>query len=339
MDNIDRKLQVILYEPKTSMSYGSVVKKNFICLPSFEASAEKRLSYILVTKNRAQDLEKKLISLRDLVGPNDELIIVDGGSSDGTADLVSAYDDIIHIFISEPDINSGHAFNKGVMLARGKYVHWISDDDVTKRVGMEQAMQLMETHAEIDFLACGGRTYMVSQNRWRSFYFPPGINYGTRAEDPFILGACGTGFIIRRSSIAHIGLSPIDVVTNDKAYMAQCINQGGIVRFARIDLFDHIISEKSYSITGRKKLGEEREYLLRRYCAPSFFVKRRLKKIRFVRIVSLLWGSNLTAHFFYLAREQGLRSAMRQMPQAVHDYERKKKHHECSDPVWDGGLS
>ena len=321
------------------MPHGSTVKKDFVYLSSFEASAEKRLSYILVTKNRAQDLEKKLISLRDLVCPDDELIIVDGGSSDGTVDIVSAYDDIVHIFISEPDINSGHAFNKGVMLARGKYVHWISDDDVTKRVGMEQAMQLMETHAEIDFLACGGRTYTVSQNMWRSFYFPPGINYGTRVEDPFIFGACGTGFIIRRSSIARIGLSPIDVVTNDKAYMAQCINQGGIVRFARIDLFDHIISPQSYSIIGRKKLGEEREYLLRRYCAPSFFVKRRLKKIMLVRLFSLFWEGEVASSFFSLARERGLATAVTCMPRVIRNHERKKKHHVHPNPLWDGGFS
>ena len=86
----------------------------------FSAYYPKRLSYILTTKHRADFLDNALTEYRKLLGPNDEMIVIDGGSRDRTREVIEKHKDIVDCFISEPDINSFHAQNKGHFLARGK---------------------------------------------------------------------------------------------------------------------------------------------------------------------------------------------------------------------------
>ncbi|HEY4439453.1 MAG TPA: glycosyltransferase family 2 protein [Candidatus Elarobacter sp.] len=61
--------------------------------------------------------------------PNVEYIIVDGASTDDTAEVVARYGDRL-TFISEPDNGQSEAINKGFALARGRYVAWINSDDI-----------------------------------------------------------------------------------------------------------------------------------------------------------------------------------------------------------------
>jgi glycosyltransferase involved in cell wall biosynthesis len=58
-----------------------------------------------------------------------EYIIIDGGSSDKTMEIVRSYGDFISVIVSEPDQGLYDAMNKGLNIARGKYVHFLNADD------------------------------------------------------------------------------------------------------------------------------------------------------------------------------------------------------------------
>src|SRR5580704_16103038 len=88
-----------------------------------------RVSYVITTRNRCEYLDRILKNVSEFLGEKDELIIIDGGSTDGTAEVVFQNRDIVSVFVSEPDSSEGHALNKALFLARGRFIKPITDDD------------------------------------------------------------------------------------------------------------------------------------------------------------------------------------------------------------------
>jgi len=87
------------------------------------------VSIITVVWNRAGTLRRAFDSIRAQTYDNIEYIIVDGGSTDGTLDVIREYEDIIDLWISEPDRGIYDAFNKGIALASGDYIGILNSDD------------------------------------------------------------------------------------------------------------------------------------------------------------------------------------------------------------------
>lgn len=86
----------------------SIIIPTYNCENTFTIALKSVLS---------QDLEEK------------EIIIVDGGSSDGTLDLLNKYDQQIDYWISEPDNGIYDALNKGIDLANGEWLYFLGSDD------------------------------------------------------------------------------------------------------------------------------------------------------------------------------------------------------------------
>ena len=115
----------------------------------FEDYTSKRISFVLATKNRGEYLKKALHSCRSFITPEDELILVDGHSKDHTDEVVKESLDVVSVFVSEPDLSNPEGFNKGFLLARGKYIKTMSDDDVYYPEALEQAVKVMEENPEV----------------------------------------------------------------------------------------------------------------------------------------------------------------------------------------------
>jgi glycosyltransferase involved in cell wall biosynthesis len=90
------------------------------------------LSFVIVTRNKLPYLKLVLEKLLSNIQTDEELIVIDGASTDGTVEYVESFykDGLINVFISEPDKGEAHGCNKGILLASGEIVKLISDDDV-----------------------------------------------------------------------------------------------------------------------------------------------------------------------------------------------------------------
>jgi glycosyltransferase involved in cell wall biosynthesis len=87
------------------------------------------ISIITVCLNAARTLEQTLESVLDQAYPQLEYIVVDGGSTDGTLEIIEKYKSRLARVISEPDNGIYDAFNKGIRLASGDVVGILNADD------------------------------------------------------------------------------------------------------------------------------------------------------------------------------------------------------------------
>lgn len=239
----------------------------------FDSYSTKRISYILTTKNKAHFLDKALSSYRQLVKASDELIIIDGGSTDDTGRIIKKYANFVNIYVSELDINSAHALSKGMLLARGKYIKHLTDDDDIYPESMEKAIKVMEKHSEVDLLVCGGTK---QRGRYFSvFYVPEGANYGNDIGDVIKYGACGVGHVIRRKSLALSGLFPTDLAA-DATFPIHCIAAGLNVKFCRINLFHHPIYDHSTIVAKASEHARDFDKTISNYLSRKNYIKYRL---------------------------------------------------------------
>ena len=242
---------------------------------TFESHCKKRVSFVLTTKNRAQYLMSALERCRGLKGPHDELIVIDGQSSDNTKEIVEQYRDIVDIFVSESDISYAHAHNKGFLLASGKYIKELMDDDIFHPEGVEKAIRVLEEHPEIDLLLCGGTK--EQDGVIRSWYAPPGSNFGHSVEDVFMYpGAAGVLHFIRRSSLAKVGILSETRPMCDMAFVLEFISKGCTVKFCRINTIKNVRHSETASFKNQYKSELDKIRLAKKYCSPLFYIKWRL---------------------------------------------------------------
>lgn len=88
-----------------------------------------RLTVITVVYNNVKDIERTILSVANQDYRNIEYIIVDGGSDDGTVDIIKKHEQYISKWISEPDKGIYNAMNKGLAMASGEYVLFMNSGD------------------------------------------------------------------------------------------------------------------------------------------------------------------------------------------------------------------
>jgi len=88
-----------------------------------------KISIITTVYNNKQHIEKAILSVLSQTYHDIEYIVIDGGSSDGTVDVIKKYSNKIDKFISEPDKGIYDGLNKGIKLASGDVIGFLHSDD------------------------------------------------------------------------------------------------------------------------------------------------------------------------------------------------------------------
>ncbi len=100
------------------------------------------VSVVTPSLNQARYLREALESVRAQTHSPVEHVVVDGGSTDGTLEILAEYEGVR--WLSEPDRGQAHAVNKGVALAGGEIIGWLNADDAYEPHAVSDAVRMLE---------------------------------------------------------------------------------------------------------------------------------------------------------------------------------------------------
>lgn len=131
-----------------------------------------KISIITPNYNGDAYLEETIQSVLSQGYPNLEYIIIDGGSTDGSVDIIKKYESQLTYWVSEPDAGLYHAIQKGFERSTGDIMAWINSDDKYHPGAFSIAIELFNQFPQIEWLQGipsvydeQGRTVMVDHSK------------------------------------------------------------------------------------------------------------------------------------------------------------------------------
>ena len=178
------------------------------------------ISYIVATRNRLTFLKIALETLIKEIQAGEEIVVVDGDSTDGSKEYLQQLFEQrkIHQFVSEPDRNQAHAWNKAMLMAKGIVIKKIIDDDVFCYSAIRKCKDYMLGNAAVDAVISNdlSSTLVNYKEIQKHSRLPQFKNWLGRETPSFTFG--DVHMLIRKSSLAFIGLYNTNFVMMDWEY-------------------------------------------------------------------------------------------------------------------------
>lgn len=205
-------------DTKQRMAEGGLRTQNV-----FKKSSSNNPLITIVTAvyNNDETFQRCIDSVKAQTYPNVEYIVIDGGSPQGTQDILRANEDFIDYYVSEPDMGIYSAMNKGIRLARGEYICLLNSDDFYELDFVEKTLYIaLETPGITDVVYTD---YHVDTNLLVAQKIDEGLLFGH-------LHVCHNTFLTSRECYNRIGPYDEDFkIVSDAVWMRKAFRRG--VRF------------------------------------------------------------------------------------------------------------
>jgi glycosyltransferase involved in cell wall biosynthesis len=135
-----------------------------------------KVSIVTPSFNQADYLEATMRSVLDQGYPNLEYIVIDGGSTDGSVDIINRFRDRLSYWVSEPDSGQTEAINKGFDQASGEIFAWLNSDDLYKPGAIHEAVETFNQHPETGMIY-GDADFIDPEGKWLGTFSAAQTNY------------------------------------------------------------------------------------------------------------------------------------------------------------------
>jgi hypothetical protein len=152
-----------------------------------------RISLVTPVYNSARYLEATIQSVLSQAYPNLEYIIIDGGSTDGTLEIIGKYESQLHAWGSEPDRGMYDAVNKGFVLGSGDIMGWINASDLLHVRSLFTVGSVFRAFPQVEWITGRPTTFnedctaasILNLRRWSRYRFLAGDNRYIQQESTF----------------------------------------------------------------------------------------------------------------------------------------------------------
>jgi glycosyltransferase involved in cell wall biosynthesis len=223
-----------------------------------------KLSYVLTTYNKLPYFKLVLDNLIKNCEKDEEIIVTDGGSKDGTEQyLQELYKrGKIHKYISEKDCGEGHGFNKGMLMAEGKLIKLLSDDDAFLFDAIKKCKEYMLLHPEVDVLNTHGGWYDLSLDNDINIFtdiYLKWLQQWKETGKPFSF--CTLGIMLNRNSLPLLGLLNPSIARADAEYSLRITSLKIKLAWYTGVSYVRVLNSHSNSVVHSKKIQEETKRL------------------------------------------------------------------------------
>jgi glycosyltransferase involved in cell wall biosynthesis len=135
-----------------------------------------RLSIITINYNNAEELAKTMNSVLEQTWTDFEYLIVDGGSTDNSVEVIQNYQGKLSYWVSEPDTGIYNAMNKGIRKATGEYLLMLNAGDLLS--DKEVLALIFSTHTYEEDILAGDVYRAVNGKIFDKSYFPDVLTFG-----------------------------------------------------------------------------------------------------------------------------------------------------------------
>ena len=119
------------------------------------------ISIVTPSYNQGSYLEETILSVLEQGYPALEFFIFDGGSTDGSLDIIQKHQDQLTFWESKPDRGQSHAINKGFRMASGEIVAWLNSDDLLAPGALKVVAQAWQQNPGVGLIT--GQTEIIDQ--------------------------------------------------------------------------------------------------------------------------------------------------------------------------------
>lgn len=238
-----------------------------------------KVSVVTVCFNVVKDIERTMLSVINQTYPNIEYIVIDGGSTDGTVNVIKKHENQIFKWISEPDKGIYDAMNKGIKFATGEWIIFMNVGDVFYDSYVISNMQFDKYESDKN-VRCVYGDY-ISLHKIKTVE--------VRCENPFYsrtdylknpsMGFHHQSTFVRTSTAKRLLFDASHYkLCADYNMIYQIYNEGGL--FERIPLFVAIVNDRE-GASAENRLLQLREHYEILGLSENKYAKRKISLLRF----------------------------------------------------------
>ena len=278
--------------------YSNQEIKEFVSKPMFDEkvlldkdTSYPKISIVTPSYNQAEFLERTILSVLNQNYPNLEYIIIDGGSTDGSVEIIKKYEKHLTYWVSEKDKGQSDAINKGFQKSTGEILAWLNSDDTYLPGTLLKIGEIFREDSQVEIVY--GNMYLIDKadkiigERRLTLYIFPISKYG------FLHGGFGiyqpASFWRKKLYYGVGGIHSDFVHCMDNDLFAKFATSGAKFKFIREFLSGFRIHPQSKTCTIRKVAKRESRLIYEKYGAGDpimSIIYRNL--IRLIRIALYL---------------------------------------------------